>query len=514
MADNSANNKRIAKNSIFLSIRMVFVLLISLYSTRVLLTALGVDDYGVYNVVCGFVSMFAFLNTSMSNGIQRFFNYEFGKNGNEGAQKVYNTGLIIQVILALGIVATIEPFGIWYIQNKMVIPADRLLAAHWIFQFAMVSFVFNIIQAPYTAAVMAHERMDFYAALSVFDAIIKLAIVIILPYLNGDSLILYGLLWMLISVINWFLYFVYSKKNFVEIKLGYYSNNSLFKSMLVFSGWNMFGTFSGVVREQGLNLIMNMFFGPVVNAARGVAAQINAGLQGFVQNITTPVRPQIVQSYAQKNLGRTMNLTYSISKLSCYFLTMMAIPICVEIDYILGLWLGDNIPEHTSAFAIIVIMCSYQGNLNFAVSTVVHATGKMRNYQFWTSFVKLLSIPMGYILLKQGMMPEFALLTVFVFDWAGHIVALFILRTLIDFSILNYTKKVLVPIVAVIVSSLLVVISVHGIIDNATIRFFVVGFIGVATTSALSYLIGLNKGEKALVKDFVKNLIKKVQRYG
>lgn len=507
--ENIANN-RLAKNSVFLSIRMVIVLAISLYSTRVLLRVLGVEDYGVYNVVCGFVSMFSFLNTSLSNGIQRFFNYEYGKNGIEGARLVYNTALIIQVLLAVIFVIVVESVGVWYIANKMVIPDGRLFAAQCIFQFVIASFVFNILQAPYIAAVMAHERLDFYSILSIADAFLKLAIVVILPYLKGDSLIWYGFLWMYISLLNWIVYYIYTKKNFEEIKLLKKRNTSLFTSMLGFSGWNIFGTLSSVLREQGLNLIMNLFAGTVVNAARGVAAQINGGIQSFVQNITTPVRPQVIQSYAQGNMSRTMGLTYSISKLSCYFVTMLAIPICFEIGSVLKVWLGTNIPDHTPAFAIIAIMCSYQGNLNSAISGVVHATGKMKDYQFWGSTVKLLSVPIGYILLKFGMMPESALLAVFIFDWVGHVTCLFILRKLVEFSIRDYLKKVMLPIVAVIVISIAFVSPIHFFIGNDLLRFIAVCLASVVIVFATAYCIGLQKNEKKLLREMIRSLLSKL----
>ena len=213
MPNNLSNNKRIAKNSILLSIRLIIVLLISLYSTRALLESLGIVDYGVYNVVCGFVSMFAFLNTSMSNGIQRFYNFEFGKNGVEGANRVYNMSVIIQLLLSVVIILFTESLGLWYLNNKMVIPTDRIIAAQWIFQFSIFSMLFVIMQAPYTAAVMAHEKMDFYAVISVLDAVLRLAIVLALPIFHGDLLIIYGFLFALISVINFLLYFYYGKKH-------------------------------------------------------------------------------------------------------------------------------------------------------------------------------------------------------------------------------------------------------------------------------------------------------------
>lgn len=499
MSDNSSNNRRIAKNSIYMAIRMVFVLAITLYTTRVILDMLGVEDYGVYNVVCGFVSMFAFLNTSMSNGIQRFFNFELGKNGEEGANKVYNTALHIQFFLAVIIIVLTESFGIWYLHNKMVIPSDRLFAAEWIFQFSILSFLFIIMQAPYTAAVMAHERMDFYAIVSVLDAILKFAIVFAIPLFPGDKLIVYGVLYTFISVLNFILYFIYCKRNFAEIRIKRFFEKNLFRSMLGFSGWNIFGSLSGVMKEQGINLVLNLFFGPVVNAARGVAAQINGGLQSFVSNITTPVRPQVVQSYARGDYGRTMNLTYSVSKLSCCFLYLCSLPVVLEIDYILKIWLGNNIPEHTNTFVIIIILTSFVNNLNAAVSGVIHASGKMMTYQLVTSLVSILCVPASYIGLKNGLPSEFALLMVFVWTALAQAAALLILKGIVDYSIKDYFGKVLMPIVLLILASFWPSLLLRMVMEEGVLRLLVVAGSSVLVVAIGAYFIAFNKTEKELI---------------
>ena len=400
MQDNTSSNKRLAKNTLFLSIRMVIVLVINLFTTRIVLKALGVVDYGVYNVVCGFVAMFGFLNTSMSNGIQRFFNYEYGKNGVEGANKVYSTSLYIQTALALIIVVVVESFGLWYLHNKMVIPADRIVAAQWVFQFSIITFVIGIMQAPFSAAVTAHERLDFYAIISVLDAVLKFGIAYIILAISTDKLILYGILMASISVINIIIYYSYCKSHFSEIIFKRGLNKGLFKSMMEFSGWNLFGSFSGVMADQGINLVLNFFFGPVVNAARGVALQVNGAVHSFVTNISMPVRPQVTQSYAIGDLRRTMSLTYSVSKITCVIVMVLAIPASLEIDYLLRLWLGSDVPEHTAAFTIIILLTSIVTNLNWATSGVVHATGIMRDYQVWGSILRVLSVPVAFIVLN------------------------------------------------------------------------------------------------------------------
>ena len=505
----SANN-RIARNSIFMSIRMVFVLAITLYTTRIVLSVLGIEDYGVYNVVCGFVSMFAFLNVSMSNGIQRFYNYELGKNGERGALKVYNTSLVIQFIIAFVIVLLTETLGVWYLHNKMVIPEDRILSAEYIFQFSILSFVFIILQAPYTAAVMAHEKMDFYAVISVLDAVIRLLIVFVVPFFCLDKLVVYGLFMGAISIVNFMIYFVYCKLKFNEIKFVRFFDLTFFRSMVGFSGWNIFGSFAGIMREQGINLILNLFFGPVVNAARGIAYQVNGGLQSFVTNITIPVRPQVVQSYAVGNIERTMKLTYVISKFSCFFLFLVSLPVILEIDYILDVWIGENVPEHASTFVIIVVVQSYFNNLNSAVSGVVHASGKMKRYQLSGCIVNLMTLPVAYLLLLYVKSAEFALIIVLLFTIFVQVVALVIMKEIVEYRYSDYIQLVIIPILKVIIVASIIPTLIHLYMPLSLLRFLVVSSISLIFSIGSIYIIGCNKSEKLMVKSIIGTMAKKI----
>lgn len=509
MEQQSNNNKRIAKNTILLSVRMVFVLCLNLYTTRVTLDALGVNDFGIYNVVCGFVSMFTFLNTSMSNGIQRFFNFELGKNGTNGAQKVYVNSLVVQGFLLVIILLLTETFGLWYLNNKMVIPSERFIAAQWIFQFSIVSFIFIIMQVPYGASIMAHEHMSYYAFIGIIDAILKLVIVLLIPYAdNLDRLILYGFLLMMISVLNFILAFIYSRSKFREIRIRPLFDKVLFKSMLSFSGWNIFGAFSNMMREQGLNMILNLFFGPVVNAARGVAYQVASGLQGLVANVSTAIRPQMVQSYAQGNTTRTITLMLSLSKISVCVLYIVAYPILLEIDFVLNLWLKNDVPQHTSSFVIIVVLISFLNNLNSAVSGVVHATGKMRNYQVIGSMITLSSIPVAYYALKMGSNPDSVFWISLVFTGFMQIASLFILRNMIRFSLRKYAKEVILPIILVITTSCILPLIPYHFLQYGWSRFILVVFISVVTSSISLYFIGLNKKEKELINSIISKFIK------
>lgn len=512
MEKNLSNNKRIAKNSIFLSLRMVVVLCITLYTSRVVLHALGVEDYGVFSVVGGFVSMFAFLNTSMSNGIQRFFNFELGRNGEYGANKVYQTALLIQLIFGIVIVVLTESIGMWYLHNKMVIPDDRMFAAEWVFQIAILQFVLVIMQVPYTAAVMAHEKMNFYAIVSILDAILKLLLVFILPYIGYDKLITWGFFGLLIHIFDFGLYIIYCKKHFREIHLNrlcWKIDKRLFGSMLGFSGWNIFGSFSNMMRDQGINLIINLFYGPVVNAARGIAVQVNAAISSLVSSILTPVRPQVIQSYAKGELNRSMRLTFSISKLSLSFLFILAIPVCVEIDFILNLWLGGIVPDHAQAFCILILITSATLIPMGALATLVHASGKMLKYQLIGSTVKLMAVPLAFVLLKLNYAVEWAFIMVLLFDAIGLIVGMFIIKTLMPFSIKEYFGDVIFPIIPVLFLSLVADWLMHSLLSNEILRVASVFILGSIITLALVYCIAMTNEEKKLIQIMAANFIKR-----
>lgn len=504
MPDNTSSNKRLAKNTVFLSLRMIIVLAISLYTTRIILQVLGVVDYGVYNVVCGFVALFSFLNTSMSNGIQRFFNYEYGKNGEHGANKVYCTAISIQALLAIVVVVIVEIFGIWYLHNKMVIPIERMVAAEWIFQFSILSFVVGIMQAPYMAAVVAHERLDFYSIVSIIDVVLKLIIVFLLKDISYDRLIFYGLLSTLVVAIDYILYFFYCKHSFREIRFNRRLDKDLFKKMIGFSGWNLLGSFSLIMESQGINLVMNYFYGPIVNAARGVANQVNGGVQSFVQNITMPVRPQVTQSYARGEIGRTMSLTYGVSKISSAILLMLAMPASVEINYLLRLWLGENVPDHTATFTILILLTSLVNNLNAAISGVVHATGIMKEYQLLSSIVRICSVPIAFFLISIYNVPEIGLLAVLFTAAASHSVCLFITKKIIGLSLREYSLEVAFPIMKVFFISLLCVCPIFFLVSEGLLRFLIVCTISVISVGLSFYFVAFNESERQLTKQLLK----------
>lgn len=512
MTDNieQSDNKRIAKNTLYMSIRMVFVLIITLYSSRILLKILGVEDYGIYNVVAGFVTLFSFISTSFSNGIQRFYNYELGKSGIKGANKVYNSALIIQVSIGLILVIPTYFVGEWYIHNKMVIPLERIDAAFSVLKFSLLTFLFQILQVPYSASVMAHERMGFYSVLSVVNSILMLLVALILPFLNSDVLVLYSALLAFLAFALLMINIIYSKQQFPEIYLHRIEDNSLLKEMSMFSGWNMLGTLGSVLKDQGSNLILNSFFGPIVNAARAIAMQVNGGLQSFVANIAIPVRPQVIQSYSKGDINRSLNLTYTISKMSCFFLFFLSLPIMLEIDYVLNLWLGNGYPDYTGVFVILIIINGFLNNLNSSVSGIVHASGKMRVYQTTGAIISILSVLLVYISVSNISFPIVAFIVIIIMDSIRQIVALCVLKKIVpEFSFLVYIKTVLLPLLKVILLGSLLPLAVHFSLGYGVMRFIVVVLLSFISTSFVIYKYGLIKSEKSLFKDYIFRYIKR-----
>lgn len=501
-------NTTIAKNTLFLSLRMVFVLFVSLYTSRVFLNVLGVEDFGISNVVAGFVSMFSFLNTSLANAIQRFYNAELGKNGSKGITKVYNTSLVIQGIIALFVVALLESVGLWYLYEKMVIPSDRFEVAFWLYQFSTISAAVVIMQSPFTAAVMAYERMNTYAVISILEVILKLGFALALPYISIDRLLMYGAFYMVLSILTFLSYFIYSKKEFKELHFQRSYKKSMFEDMISFSGWNLCGTFACMIREQGLNMVLNIFFGPIVNAARGVAYQVSGALQGFVSNLSLAAKPQMVQSFATGDSSRTIKLMYTMSKLSFIFLFVLSVPVIFNIDYILHLWLGNVVPDHAANFVILVIITNFMNNLNAPLSNVVYATGKMRNYEVTFSVINLLIIPISFIVLKLGAPAEMAFIVYLVMTVFVQIGCLLVIQTLTKISLSDYFMSLIVPIVIVACITLPLIYIINFYLQQNLIGIVIEYIVITLLSSVLFYYVVLDSTEKI----FVNNIIYKLKK--
>lgn len=509
MGNNSQGNSRIARNTLFLYIRMFFVLIVTLYTSRVILRVLGVVDFGVNNVVAGFVTMFAFLNSSLTGAIQRYYNFERSTKGDEGIRNVYKTSIIIQASMAVLVFVLLEAFGVWYVNNVMVIPVDRLFAANILFQVSVFSLALLIMSIPFSAAIVSFEHMDYYAIVGIIDVVLKLVIVLVLPYIDYDKLITYSVLLFSISIANFLLYFIYAKRKFPVLKLNGNFDKKQLKSMLVFSGWNAFGTFSNVVYTQGVNLLLNFFFGPVVNAARGVCNYISGAVHGFSANIVIAFRPQLVESYAQKNYQRTRTIMYSESKI-CYLMILLLItPIIIEIDYILDLWLGENVPEYTAIFAVCVLLKMLITTLNVPFSQVVHASGVMKKFQIVTSIITCMIIPLGWIAFKMGMSPVSIFMIAILLAIVSLIACILIVRGIFVYDVKEYLLKVIVAVLVVTLIAPIIPWCVHNYCQPSIWRALIVVVLSTAMICSMSYVVVFDKDERQFVLMMVKKFIKK-----
>ena len=504
MTDKISNNTRIAKNTIFLFLRMVFVLFVSLYTTRVVLNTLGIIDYGIYNVVAGFVSMFAFLNSSMNNTTQRFYNFVRGTDNKDEQCKIYNTALRIQIVLAIILFIILESLGLWYIYSKMVIPSGRLDAAVWVFHSSTLSLVFLVLQIPYSAAIISHEKMDYFAIVSIFDVLIKLIVVLILPHISYDQLIFYGICLLLISITNFLLYYIYCKRHFEEIKYQKHYGKEKFKEMLTFSGWNLFGSFAYTMQGQGLNVLINAFFGPIVNAARGVTFQIQSTINGFSENIATAFRPQLVESYAKTNFLRTQNLMFSMSKYCFTMLYFLTVPIIIELHYILNIWLKGAVPDFTITFTYLVLANMLVNSLNMPISQTVQATGKVKYYQIIRSILIISTLPISWIVLKLDASPVSVFIVTLIISIINQPLSMAILHHLFYYSYKLYLKRVILPCMILTLLLPILPVTFHLIMNENFSRLIVVLISTIIASVALTYFVILNNTEKEIITSLLK----------
>lgn len=508
--NNNSSNKRIAKNTVFLYFRMLLIMVVSLYTSRIVLAQLGVVDYGINNVVGGVVTMFSFLNMSMTSATQRFLTYELGKGNIESLKKVFAGALNIHIFIGLVVILFAETIGLWFVNYKLVIPESRMVAANCVYQFAVLSFFLNIIQVPYDASIVAHERMNIYAYISILEAVLKLIAVFSLSIISFDKLIMYSFLWFLVSLLIRQIYQEYCKRKFQECHFKYFWDLDLYKSLTGFAGWNLFGSIAWLLRNQGLNILMNLFFGPVINAAQGVAAQVSSAVMGFVTNFQTAMNPQITKDYAQGRIHEMESLVYTGSKFSFLLLLFVAFPLMINVDFVLGIWLKE-VPAFTGLFVILIIIDALVNNLltNLFITSLM-ATGNIRRYQMVVSSIILLVLPLGYIAFKYLNTPAYAVLIItIVVSLISGLVRFFFCKVQIGFSFGRMVKNVLLPslLSALVMIPIPIYIKHKYFITSNWTSFFVLCLISVACFAVSAYFIGLNKKEKSYVHKFIKKKI-------
>lgn len=498
MENESANNKRIAKNTLLLYVRMLFMMTISLYTSRVVLNTLGVEDYGIYNVVGGIVAMFGFINSSMSSATQRYITFALGKENFENLHKVFSTALQIHVLIAILIVLLGETIGLWFMYEKMQIPADRIDAAFWVLQCSILSTVVMIVSVPYNADIIAHEKMSAFAYISVLEAVLKLAIVYILMIGSADKLTIYALLLLTVQILIRFCYSIYCNKHFMETKYKHIWDKSLFKEMTSFAGWSLFGNLSAVLFGQGLNMLLNVFFGPVVNAARAIAVQVQGAIQQFVGNFQMALNPQITKTYAKGEMNEMHKLMFRSARFSFYLLFFLSLPVLFETDFILTIWL-KIVPENTAIFLRIMICTSLIYSLANPLIIANQATGRVKKYQAVCGSILLLILPVSYIVLKLGFPAYTVFIVHFVMETITQIARMIILRSLIEIHIKEYFKYIYIPVLKVVLFSLVFPLIVYSNMNANALRFTTVVLSCVTSVILVTYTIGLSKREKAFI---------------
>lgn len=496
----SANNQRIAKNTLLLYVRMLFGMLVSLYTSRVILQTLGVENYGVYNVVGGVISMFTFLNGAMSSATSRYITFEIGKGNMEQLKKVFSTSLQIHAIIALLIVILGETVGLWFLMNELVIPDGRMDAAMWVYQCSIVSCVVGIMSVPYNADIIAHEKMSAFAYISVLEIILKLAIVYLLVVLPFDKLKVYAVLVLMVGLLIRYIYTRYCHKHFEESQYIHRIDKPLLKEMSSFAGWSFWGNLSFVLYSQGLNMMLNIFFGPVVNAARGIATQIQGVVTQFVTNFQMALNPQITKTYASGELDKMHSLMFRSARFSFMLLFFLSLPILLEINYILTLWLGI-VPENTVIFARIIIAISLIYTIANPCVIANQATGKVKVYQAVVGGLLLLILPISYIVLKMGAPAYSVFIVHFCMESVAQFARMYMLRNMIDLPLLSYVKNIYLPIMGVVLLSIVLPLLVYSNMQEGFIRLLAVGMTCVVSVAMTSLFIGMTRNERTFLID-------------
>lgn len=506
MSDNSTS-KRIAKNTLVLYFRMLFLMAISLYTSRVVLKALGIEDYGIYNVVGGFVAMFSIISGSLSASITRFLNYEMGLGISDRLKRIFSTSVTIQVILSFIVVLLAETIGLWFLNYKMQIPIARLEATNWVFQLSLITFAINLLSVPYNAAIIAHEKMTAFAYIGLFEGISKLGIAFLILNSNYDNLILYAILMCALSLIVRLVYGWYCNRNFVECKVSLIIDRSLLKEIFSFAGWNFIGAIAGVLRDQGGNVIINIFCGPTVNAARGISSQVNNAVSGFVTNFTMALNPQITQSYSSNNLNYMKTLIFQGSKFSYFVLLILSLPIIFNTSCILELWL-DSYPIETVIFVRLTLILSMWESIASPMSTGLLATGNIKWYQILVGGLNLLNLPISYIYLKMGYAPEIVLVIAIVIGQANLFVRLLFIQKLLSFNFYDYIYNVYTKLVCVSVMSCITPSILSYFLTDSLISFILITITCVTSTFLSIYFLGCCKEERFFLKTQIIKRIK------
>ena len=505
----TSSNKLIAKNAVYLYIRMFFSLIVSLYTSRLVLSTLGIEDFGIYNVIGGMVAMFMFINTTMSSATSRFLSYELGKGEDACLSKVFSASLTTHLIIAVGILLLCETIGVWFLENKMVIPFERMPAARLVLQISIITAIINIFQVPFKAIIMAYEQMGIYAYIEILNVVSKLIIVFLLIISSQDKLILYSELYMTTVIVVFLIYVYFSKKKCEGVVFRLSADKTIIKPMLVFSSWDLYGNASVMARTQGVNMLLNMFFGPLLNAANGIANQVQNAVMGFAYNVLSAFKPQIIKSYSSNELARMLDLIFLATKAIIILMLFLMIPLLTEIEFVLTVWLGKW-PDYSPILCIYILLFNFVSAISSVVIYGIHATGNIKMSNLINGTLYLLVVPISYLFFKFSNASPVA---PFIFNviavCIGLLYNIYCLKSFVSgFNACQYLfllfKCILIGVVVVSFC-----IFVQSFISEGWFRLFVIIICSVLLTGALSYFILLNSREKGFVKN---SICKKIKR--
>lgn len=502
-------NKRVVKNTIFLYIRTFVSMIISLYTSRKILEALGVSDFGIYNVVGGVITMLTFLNGSMSVATQRFLTVELGRKDKGNYSRIFNMAVLIHLGLAALVLIAAETVGLWFVNTYLNIPAGRMSAANWVYQASVLSTILSILQTPYHASIVSHEHMHIYAYVGLGESFGKLFLVFLLIVYPYDRLIFWGFIMFFFQFLMAIIYRVYCIRKFPECKLRLKWDSSIFNSMLKFTGWNMFGTVAWLLKDQGVNILMNMFGGPVANAARGVSGQISGAVQGLTGGFQSAVNPQITKRYVANDSEATCRLLCESSKISYFLLFIIVLPVMMEADFILKLWLVE-VPPMAPVFTRIILIESLFSTLGNPMITSLMATGNIKWYQIVVGSSLLLIIPIAYLFMKCGFPIATALVVSALFILFGDILRVIFCKKQLGLSLRLFGSKVMQPIIIVTVLSFVLPLFIHYKMSEGWCRLIVSTVVSCVVVVVLIYTIGLTATERNFI---VSGVVSKFKRY-
>ena len=504
-----SNKHRLLKNTIVLYVRTLITMIISLFTSRVILQNLGVEDYGVYNVVGGFVSMFAIVSSTLTGTTQRYLTYEIGKKEGANPQKIFGLSINIHIGLSVIILVLLETIGLWFLNEKLNISNDRIVAANWVYQFSILSFIINILSTPYNAVIIAHEKMKAFAYISLIDVVLKLIIVYLIVLSPYDKLVVYAFLLLLISVLDRLIYGIYCGRHFPESKYLFFNDKKLYKEIFGFASMNFIGAFADILCNQGVNVILNMFFGVTVNAARGIAISVQGAITRFVGDFTTALKPQIMKEYASGNLQRSLDLCYMGSKFSYFLMLLGGLPIIMRVPYILNLWLGVE-PEYTSDFVVLTLIMSAVMVLSNNITTIILANGNLKSFTFGIGGVRISMLPFIILLLHLGGTPQQAYGIIVIFEFFALIVRLCVTQKMVGASVVKeYFIKVITRIFIVTIISIIPAVYFNMILYNNLLGFICETLACILLSIFAIYIVGLNNNEKIVVREKILTKLRK-----